>query len=395
MRKDLFDSKISKIFNFIPALALNLLKGIFTSARRNHLSPASFALRRGPRVKRIGTWGKRNPSTCSGRAQREMNAVFTAEPVEASGRAQGEISCNKRSVNFLISYKIIKSFTILMVFVANNSFGYFYYLCIKKGINKNGVPQKIVLLADYHDKTHSANKGQRAYFELLLTKCKRHEIKLVVEDLSSINNDGRMICCKFGINCADGVLSNLAHKARSLGIAVDNVEYRYCRVAGIGPLITNLQADPYSVRSSCSITLLSLYKEIVNEMEKIKKYNDGKTLNDYYKRSIAYVCSQLNKMKIEHVNDNKTVAHYCSQLRSNMYRKKLEHLCIFDSAFIDSNVMHSIMCCDVPIIFVAAGGSHITQVNRLLEKMGYESIFVVPDNYQNPIDITVLDRFIQ
>ncbi len=282
-----------------------------------------------------------------------------------------------------------------MVLVANNSFGYFYYLCIKKGVNKNGVPHMIVLLADYHDKTHNANKGQRTYFESLLKRCKKHKVKLIVEDLSSVNNDGRMMCCKFGISCAEGVLSNLAHKARSFGITVDNVEYRYCRVAGIGPLITNIQVDPHSVRSSCSITLVSLYKEIVNEMEKIKKYNDGKKLNDYYKRSIAYVYSQLNKMKIEQNNDTKTVAHYCAQLRSNMYRKKLEHLCIFDSALIDSNVMHSIMCCDMPIIFVAAGGSHITQVNKLLEKMGYESIFVVPDNNQQSIDITVLDRFIE
>ncbi len=33
-----------------------------------------------------------NPSTSSGRAQRELNAVFTTEPVEVSGRAQEEIS---------------------------------------------------------------------------------------------------------------------------------------------------------------------------------------------------------------------------------------------------------------------------------------------------------------
>jgi hypothetical protein len=155
--------------------------------------------------------------------------------------------------------------------MASNSHGYFYYLCVaKKMVSKNDRQQHIVLLADYHDKNHPANKGQRAYLESLLQKYKSKKIKLIVEDLSSINNDGRMICCNFGINCAEGVLGHLANKARSFGIAVDNVEYRYCRVAGIGPLITNTKADPHTVRSACGITLVSLYKEIVDEIEKIK-----------------------------------------------------------------------------------------------------------------------------
>jgi hypothetical protein len=286
-------------------------------------------------------------------------------------------------------------FIIIFLLIANNSFGYFYYALVKRGINKNGLPQLIIFLADYHDKKHIANKNQRTYLESLLKKCRKHKVKLIVEDLSSVNNDGRMICCNFGINSADGVLSNLANKARSLGIAVDNVEYRYCRVAGIGPLINNTDADPHSFKSSCGITLFSLYKEILDEIEKIKKYNDGKKLNDYYKRAIAHVRAHLSKMNIGVAGRNKTVAHYCAQLRSNTYRKKLENLCIFDSALIDSNVMHSIMCCDMPLIFVVAGGSHIMQVNKLLEKMGYESVFIIPDNNQQPIDITVLNKFIE
>lgn len=286
-------------------------------------------------------------------------------------------------------------FIIMLLLIANNSFGYFYYALVKKGINKNGLLQCIILLADYHDKAHRANKDQRTYLESLLKKYRKHNVKLIVEDLSSVNNDGRMICCNFGINCTDGVLSHLANKARSLGIAVDNVEYRYCRVAGIGPLINNTDIDPHSFRSSCGITLFSLYKEIIDEMEKIKKYNDGKKLNDYYKRAIRHVRAHLSKMNIDDIDHNKTVAHYCAQLRSSTYRKKLENLCIFDSALIDSNVMHSIMCCDMPIIFVVAGGSHIVQVNKLLEKMSYESVFVVSSNNQEPIDITVLDRFFE
>ena len=284
---------------------------------------------------------------------------------------------------------------IMLLMITHHSFGYFYSLCIKKAVNQNGFAQYIILLADYHDKTHPANKEQRMYLESLLKRCNKDKIKLIVEDLSSVNNDGRMICCNFGVNSIDGVLNHLANKARSLGIAVDNVEYRYCRVVGIGPLINNLQTDPHHFRSSCGITLFSLYKEIIDEIEKIKKYNDGKKLNNYYRRAIANVRTHLAKMNVSDADQKKTIAHYCKQFRNNQYRKKLEQLCTFDSALIDSNVMHSIKCCDAPVIFVAAGGSHITEVNRLLEKIGYESVHVIPDHNQQSIDITILDDFIE
>lgn len=283
---------------------------------------------------------------------------------------------------------------LIMLLIASSSHGYFYYLCVvKKVVNKNGHPQQIVLLADYHDKSNSANKEQRAYLESVLQKHKNKKIKLIVEDLSSVNNDGRMICCNFGINCADGVLGHLANKARSFGIAVDNVEYRYCRVAGVGPLITNIAADPHTVRSACCIPLVSLYKEIIDEIEKIKKYDDGKKLNHFYKRAIAGVRDKLCQMNLCCADRKKTIAHYCARLRRDTYHKELEKLCIFDSALIDSNIMHSISGCDASIIFVVAGGSHIQEVAQLLKKMGYDMVFTSADGHlQKPVDITVLDR---
>jgi hypothetical protein len=284
----------------------------------------------------------------------------------------------------------------MMLLLNANSFGYFYHLCItKKIVNKNSKPQKVVLLADYHDKAHSANKDQRAYLESLLQKHSDKKIKLIVEDLSSVNNDGKMICCNFGINCEQGILGHLANKARSFGIMVDNVEYRYCRVASIGPLINNITCDPYSFKSSCGITVMSLYKEIIHEIEKIKKYNDGKKLNNFYKRAVAHVCARLAHMKWTTIDSKKTVACYCNTLRNAEYRQVLEKLCIFDSALIDSNIMHSIMCCDASIIFVVAGGSHIEQVRDLLQNNGHEVTFASTNDSSKPIDITILDRLIQ
>lgn len=285
---------------------------------------------------------------------------------------------------------------LMILMIANHSFGYFYYACaVKKRINPANHPQYIILLADYHDKTHPANKDQRTYFESLLQRCCNQKVKLIVEDLSSINNDGRMICFNYGINCAEGVLGHLANKARSLGIPVDNVEYRYCRVASIGPLINNLTANPHAFKSSANITLMSLYKEIIHEIEKIKKYDDGKKLNKFYKRAIADVHTALSKMKLYGDDHQRTVAHYCVLLKQGNYRQELEKFCIFDSPLIDSNIMHSIACCgDATLIFVVAGGSHIECVHTLLKKMGYEEFFVCPDDQFKPIDISVLDTFL-
>jgi hypothetical protein len=285
-----------------------------------------------------------------------------------------------------------KIIILTILLIANNSFGYFYYLCVKKMVNKNGYPQHIVLLADYHDKTHPVNKGQRAHLEFLLQKYADKKIKLIVEDLSSVNNDGRMICCKYGINCTDGVLGHLANKARSFGIVVDNVEYRYCRVASIGPLLSNLAADPHSFKSCVAITLMALYKEIAHEIEKIKKYDDGKALNNFYKRAIADVRVQLARMRLNGIDQQKTVANYCAQLKYSKYRKELEKLCIFDSALIDVHIMHSIMCSDAPIIFVVAGGSHVEQVRKVLKKIGCEEVFATQAySTSQPIDISVID----
>lgn len=307
----------------------------------------------------------------------------------------------------------------LMFFTVSTSVGYFYHLCVMKKIidKKTGKVQLVVGLADFHDKTHPANKTQRVYIDnSLLKQCAAVKGKLIVEDLSSINNDGRMNCCNFGINSCEGVLGQLANKARSVGVVVDNVEYRYCRVAGIGPLLSNIAATPYSFKSSAAITIASLYKEVVDEIEKIKKYDDGRLCNALYKRTVATVCSALSKIGFNAKQHKITIARHCSGLPRKQYRQELEKLCIFDSALIDMKIMHSIAASpDAPVIFVAAGGSHIEQMSTMLKPMGYEVVFattqpvcstikkvvnaactdVSSDVLPQPIDITVIDKFVK
>jgi hypothetical protein len=304
----------------------------------------------------------------------------------------------------------------LMAISCGTGFGYFYNLAVdKKVMDKQPHRGQVIIgLADFHNKTHPANKSQRVYLDSLLKKCVALKGKLIVEDLSSVNNEGRMICCNYGVNSCEGVLGQLASKARALGVLVDNVEYRYCRVAGIGPLLNNIQSNPHSFKSSAAITTASLHKEVVDEIDKIKKYNDGKVLNGMYQRTLADVHRDLSKIAFN-AQHKSTVAHYCSNLQRKQYRQELEKLCIFDSALIDMNIMHSIASCpEAPFIFVIAGGSHIEQVSAMLKKIGYESIFAMSqpacpvikkvvnsgsdassDIVPQPLDITIIDKFIK
>lgn len=307
------------------------------------------------------------------------------------------------------------SFIIIMLLVSHNCYGYFYEIFINdKIIDKHtNKRQLIIALSDYHLKSHPANKTQRMYLELLLKKCAAAKAKLIVEDLSSVNNDGKMVCCNFGVNCSEGVLGQLANQARVLGMGVDNVEYRYCRVAGVGPLLNNIQGSPHSFKSSATITTSSLHKEVVDEIEKIRKYNDGKLLNNLYKQTISKVQAVLSKVNFN--AKNITVADYCAALQCKQYRQELEKLCIFDSALVDMNIMHAIAACSHdPLVLILAGGSHIEQVNGLLKRMGYKSVlkksaiaaskvkkvlnsdsFDVPsDIHPQPVDITIIDKFI-
>ncbi|HSC25255.1 MAG TPA: hypothetical protein VLB80_03515 [Candidatus Babeliales bacterium] len=304
-------------------------------------------------------------------------------------------------------------FGIGLLFSYNISISYSYHLCVVRNVtNTNNNQQLIICVGDYHFKNHPANKSQRIYIESLLQKYSRKS-KLVVEDVGSINNDGRMVCCNFGINCPNGLLGQLANTARSLGVVVDNVEYRYCRVAGVGPLLNNINVNPHSFRSSATISTLALHKEVSDEIEKIKKYDDGKFLNGLYKRTVAAVHAALLKIDF---NKKLTVADYCLQLPHKDYRIQLETLCIFDSALIDMNIMHSIIACsEVPLIFVVAGGSHIEHVSSLLMRMGCDVLFTTTapslpairkvlnsgsaadssDIYPAAIDISIIDKFIR
>jgi hypothetical protein len=254
-----------------------------------------------------------------------------------------------------------KNIKIMMILFALLPFwlcnGYFYQAHVmKKLVDKEKKMYQLVIgLGDYHDKSHPANKDQRTALEDILKKVSTQKAKCIVEDLSSVNNDGKMMCCNYSINAQGGMLGRLADTARSLQKNVDNVEYRYCRVASLGPLLTNIGSQPHLFKSSASIMIHSLYQEVLDEINRIKRYNDGKILNSVYKYTINNVHNALARLSLN-PQKNISVADYCSGLPQKQYAKDLENLCIFDSALIDMKMMHSIVNAHDTSLVIAVEG---------------------------------------
>jgi hypothetical protein len=284
----------------------------------------------------------------------------------------------------------------LILIMSNGIYGYFYHVSVmkKKLSKKDQHAQNIILLGDCHDKKHPANQHQKIYLNYILQRCMQKKSKLIVEDLGSINNDGKMFCCNFKINCPEGLLSALAYKARMLGIMVDNIEFRYCRVAALGPLLHHTRQALTAIKSSGVITTHLLYKEVVEELKKIEHYDDNKQCNALYKKAVLSVRELLKKIKLP--NNSLPVAQHCLQFPISSYKEEVEKLCIFDSALIDMNILHSIVISpEVASILVIAGGSHTHQIATVLQRMGYETVLQRINDDCQPIDISLIDPYIQ
>lgn len=275
---------------------------------------------------------------------------------------------------------------LLMVFLSCsiNSFGYIYQAFVMKKTIKissgDSHEQLVFGIGDYHDKHHQANQEQRNYLESMIKRF--HYGKVIVEDLGSVNNDGKGMCCNYMMNIGRGILSSFADVARSYAIDVDNIEYRYCRVVALGPLLNNLKADPYTISSAASVPLSALKDEAVNEVDALQKYNDGYFLNGMYRSTAHSIRKMFKQLKLDRsFSGNESVADYCNQWPKKLYRENLEKLCIFDSAVLDMKILHSLVTSpEKQVIIIIAGGSHIETIRETLVRIGYEKIMGFADS---------------
>lgn len=270
----------------------------------------------------------------------------------------------------------------IAIVLFNNCIGYFYCGHILKKSLDHKNDQCIIMLGDFHQQSHPAYNTQYDDLNRLLQICNEKKGKLIVEDLSSKNNEGTGACCSYVMNNNKSMLAKLADKARAMNIDVDNIEYRYCRVVALAPLLHNPHLDPFTFNSTKNITVSDLYKEVIGQIKKIKKYNDEQRLKAFYFSTLKKVNKDLSDVLLDHYRGQKgiSVASYCSQYwNQKNYYTWLEKLCTFDSALLDISILHSITSNKKKsLILVIAGGSHIEQVKNILVNLGYTIEYSFP-----------------
>jgi len=229
---------------------------------------------------------------------------------------------------------------------------------------------------DFHDKMHKQNSVQRKKIEEWLPGYNPDHLLVLVEDLSSTNDVGRLGCGSYFINSRLGILAGLGNYCKTNRIPVQNVEYRYCRVVALGPVINNIQADPHSLPSAKKMTLAELAREIEGV------YNDlllGSTSTEFKNMLIAKTATLhkgVDKLKGAS-NTYITIADY---LRSNTTAwNRLEivkNMLTFDGILLGFKLVDATLKAEHKEKIIAfAGGTHINEAYELLQKIGgYEPI---------------------
>jgi hypothetical protein len=223
---------------------------------------------------------------------------------------------------------------------------------------------------DFHDKTHVANPIQRKRIEELLPAYDPASVLVLVEDLSSPNDTGRLGCGSYFINSRVGILAGLGSYCKDCHIPFTNVEYRYCRVVALGPVINNLSADPSAFPSTKRMTVSHLMQEIE------QTYNDllFSSMTSSFKNQFMEISRTVNK-SMENLNlmnnHQKSIAEYLASTTTPANRLEVvKNLLTFDGILIGFKLVDAtIKASEKEKVIAFAGGTHITEAYDLLQKI--------------------------
>lgn len=168
----------------------------------------------------------------------------------------------------------------------------------------------------------------------------------------------------------------MTQECQKRGFEVENVEYRYCRVVALGPVLHNIKADPRIIVSTQHITVQDILEEINREVEEIKAHGyENKSLAVLIK-NIDEVTSELTKLKIADYAQ-KTIGDYLAirtwPTNRLVFLKKMLTL---DSNLLDVKMLNVVLRSqDKKRVVALAGGTHIRRTSELLQKAGYALVY--------------------
>lgn len=253
---------------------------------------------------------------------------------------------------------------------------------LKKWDQSHNRYQYFIGCSDFHDKRHNATSSQISAIKGLLMAAPRDHTKIIVEDLSTENNCGRKACKRFHLNSRGGILGGLTQTCRAYHLQVDNIEYRYCRVIALGPLLHNMKADVSTMPPLRGIQMRDILEETQATVDEIKQYNDDRRLVAWYAQTIKELEPHIQRLQMRKYSGD-TVAYYVRSYASQKtLLKMLKYLLTFDSALLDVKMIHSIqIAANKERIIAFAGGTHINHVVDILKKIGYKEVYATQSKY--------------
>jgi hypothetical protein len=238
----------------------------------------------------------------------------------------------------------------------------------------------IIGCSDFHGNADTVSTAQRSIIETVLGACKKDQVKIIVEDLSSPGSGGRSTCGRFFLGPKGGILSGLGKQCRDLGLDVENVEYRYCRVVALGPVMDRIRQDlstcDTSMCSTCQTSVRALLAEITDIMHEVHAYDDHPMLNVFYAHCVHDAATKCQELHFARASALSVADYIAAHINDKQRLGQLKHLFTFDSALLDAKILHVIaQHANKKKIVAIAGGSHISAVCGVLEKVGYEKVF--------------------
>lgn len=279
-----------------------------------------------------------------------------------------------------------------IIMMSQTSAAYIYDVqVVRKFDPQLNADQYVVGLCDYHDRMHPENKIQRAQLESIFSQMEKQKVRVVVEDLSCRGNQSsQAYCSNYVVNTRGGILGGLAEFCTQRGIDVANVEYRYCRVAAIGPMLRHAHAPLQEFKAIHEVSVHTLVDEIQSEVKMVEKFElPEKKLKNWYEQSMKEIALGLKRLHLDQ-HQGMTLAQY---LNAHSQPEKrfvlLNELLTFDSILLDLKLVHAISNMhDKKLIIVIAGGTHINRMNEALKTIGFTTDHASSVTYQKEANLS-------
>ena len=244
--------------------------------------------------------------------------------------------------------------------------------------------QYFVGISDFHDKKHAANETQRARIQDLLDQQNKETTMVITEDLSG----GQTVCGQFKINSKGGILGGLTKLCQEKGFTVDNIEYRYCRVAALGPLLTHANQAIHECPSTCKLRIADIAHEVHQTIDAVSTHTPQ--LADTYKKICKKIPLLLEQLQLTNGSPHSVADYIQEQAQDGDRLAIVEKLLTFDADLVDFKLARSVLAARTYHTIIAfAGGSHISRVITMLLSAGYKQAHKIRSTSYKEYDLSL------